>query len=311
MRNPFFSIIIPTYNQAHFLQQALKSVFSQTFKNFEVVVIDNQSSDNTKNVVSLFKKVIYKKIDNRGIIAKSRNYGMKIAKGKWIVFLDSDDYWKKDKLLYIFEKIKKNTFDVICHNEWIIDTSENNKKIEKKLWSYGPYEKDFYKKKLIWGNRNSTSASAVKKSFIKENNIKFDENRSFITSEDYCFFLNIARLGGIFYYISKPLGYHTMHKKSASANIKAHKKSKLAVIKHHIFKMQKFENKKYQLYKQIKKRINIVEAILNLKNNFFKKKYQKKFIKFLIFDCWITIQHIFLFSLKFFKRVLLRYLYIK
>ena len=86
MRNPFFSIIIPTYNQAHFLQQALKSVFSQTFKNFEVVVIDNQSSDNTKNVVSLFKKVIYKKIDNRGIIAKSRNYGMKIAKGKWIVF---------------------------------------------------------------------------------------------------------------------------------------------------------------------------------------------------------------------------------
>ena len=61
-------------------------------------------------------------------------------------FLDSDDYWKKDKLLYIFEKIKKNTFDVICHNEWIIDTSENNKKIEKKLWSYGPYEKDFYKK---------------------------------------------------------------------------------------------------------------------------------------------------------------------
>ena len=131
MRNPFFSIIIPTYNQAHFLQQALKSVFSQTFKNFEVVVIDNQSSDNTKNVVSLFKKVIYKKIDNRGIIAKSRNYGMKIAKGKWIVFLDSDDYWKKDKLLYIFEKIKKNTFDVICHNEWIIDTSENNKKMKK------------------------------------------------------------------------------------------------------------------------------------------------------------------------------------
>ena len=169
------------------MQQALKSVFSQTFKNFEVVVIDNQSSDNTKNVVSLFKKVIYKKIDNRGIIAKSRNYGMKIAKGKWIVFLDSDDYWKKDKLLYIFEKIKKNTFDVICHNEWIIVTSENNKKIEKKTVVLRALRKRFYKKKLIWGNRNSTSASAVKKSFIKENNIKFDENRSFITSEDYCF----------------------------------------------------------------------------------------------------------------------------
>ena len=75
--------------------------------------------------------------------------------------------------------------------------------------------------------------------------------------------------------------------------------------------MQKFENKKYQLYKQNRKKNKYSRSNSKFKNNFFKKKYQKKFIKFLIFDCWITIQHIFLVSLKFFKRVLLRYLYIK
>ena len=101
-----------------------------------------------------------------------------------------------------------------------------------------------------------------------------------------------------------------MHKKSASANYKAHKKSKLAVIKHHIFKVQTFESKKQKLYEQVKKRINLVEAIINLRNNFFDKKNQKVFIKFLFVDSLITLEYIFLFCLKFLKRVLLKYLYI-
>ena len=73
MKTPFFSIIIPTFNQSSFLQKALKSVFNQTFKNFEVIVVDNNSKDGTKKVVKSFNNIVYRNINNEGIISKSRN----------------------------------------------------------------------------------------------------------------------------------------------------------------------------------------------------------------------------------------------
>ncbi len=79
MKNPFFSIIIPTFNQSSFLQKALKSVFNQTFKNFEVIVVDNNSKDETKKVIKSFNKIVYRNINNEGIISKSRNLGLKIS----------------------------------------------------------------------------------------------------------------------------------------------------------------------------------------------------------------------------------------
>ena len=96
---PFFSIIIPTYNQANFLKKCLNSVFKQTFKNFEVIIIDNSSTDHTKEILSKYKKkIVYKKINNKGVIAKSRNIGIKNSNGNWVAFLDSDDTWKNNKL---------------------------------------------------------------------------------------------------------------------------------------------------------------------------------------------------------------------
>ena len=108
MLNPFFSVIIPTFNQSNFLSRALDSVVNQNFNNFEIIVIDNFSSDNTKKIVKSFKKkIIYKRIENKGIIAKSRNVGIQISKGKWLAFLDSDDLWSKNKLQEIYNRKKK------------------------------------------------------------------------------------------------------------------------------------------------------------------------------------------------------------
>jgi len=93
---PFFSIVIPTYNQGNLLSKCLESVLFQSFRDFEIIVIDNNSTDTTNKIIKKFKKkIIYKKIRNKGVIAKSRNLGIRIAKGKWIAFLDSDDIWKK------------------------------------------------------------------------------------------------------------------------------------------------------------------------------------------------------------------------
>ena len=166
MRKPFFSIVIPTYNQSKFLRQSLESVFNQSFKSFEVIVIDNYSKDKTNEVIKKYKdKIIFKKINNNGVIAKSRNIGIKNSSGTWIAFLDSDDLWSKNKLhkVYNYLKEKKET-DVICNNEWVIYDKSSKTKIK----SFGPSSSEFYKKILLYGNRNSTSASVVRSSFLKK-----------------------------------------------------------------------------------------------------------------------------------------------
>ena len=140
MNYPFFSIIIPTFNQCNLLKKALQSVFKQNFKSYEIIVIDNHSTDNTYKVIKSFKKkIIYSKIKNFGSIGKSRNIGIKKSHGKWLAFLDSDDTWSDNKLQKIYKIINNNKAQVICHAEWIL----RNDKI-KKLLTYGPYQKNFY-----------------------------------------------------------------------------------------------------------------------------------------------------------------------
>ena len=110
-------------------------MLNQTYKNYEIIIIDNFSKDGTYDFIkTLKKKVIYRRIKNRGIIAKSRNLGIKIAKGKWICFLDSDDSWSDDKLKKTYDLIKINNFDLICNDEWVEDKTYNTKKILV-LWS--------------------------------------------------------------------------------------------------------------------------------------------------------------------------------
>src|SRR4030065_2324353 len=95
------SVIIPTYNRANFLKKAIKSVLHQTFKDFELIVVDDGSSDNTKEIVSRFIKdgakikYIYQK--NSGGTSNPRNVGIAHASGYYLAFLDSDDQWLPEK----------------------------------------------------------------------------------------------------------------------------------------------------------------------------------------------------------------------
>jgi len=94
---PLVSVIIPTYNREKFLPYALESVRAQTYKNWELIIIDDGSTDNTENICRNFAKNIdqpfkYFYQENQGV-ASARNYGLKVAKGDFIAFLDSDDRW--------------------------------------------------------------------------------------------------------------------------------------------------------------------------------------------------------------------------
>lgn len=100
MSNPTFSVIIPSFNRAHLLPRTLRSVMLQTYKNYEIIVIDDKSSDHTD---TLLKKPAYENVrfikheQNRGA-AQARNTGIQAATGDYICFLDSDDVWLPEKL---------------------------------------------------------------------------------------------------------------------------------------------------------------------------------------------------------------------
>ena len=97
---PYVSVVIPTFNHAKFLKKALDSVVAQTFQNWEAVVVNNFSTDNTIEVVNSFADPRIKlfNFSNNGVIAASRNHGLKEAAGDFIAFLDSDDVWYPNKL---------------------------------------------------------------------------------------------------------------------------------------------------------------------------------------------------------------------
>lgn len=97
MSNPHISVLIPTYNAGKYLDAALNSVYAQTYRDFEVIVVDDGSEDGTESVVARYPDVLYKKCPHRGISA-TRNECLALAKGTWIAFLDADDLWHPEKL---------------------------------------------------------------------------------------------------------------------------------------------------------------------------------------------------------------------
>ena len=92
------SVIIPTYNRANFILSAINSVLNQTYKDYEIIIIDDGSTDSTKEMLEQYKNaIVYIYQENSGVSA-ARNAGIKLAKGDWIAFLDSDDEWHDDYL---------------------------------------------------------------------------------------------------------------------------------------------------------------------------------------------------------------------
>jgi len=107
---PFFSIILPTYNRASFLNRSIGSVLSQTFDDFELIIIDDASSDNTKEVVAAFEddRIRYFKNDQNIERSASRNKGIELSAGNYICFLDSDDAYRNNHLSVFYDFIMKN-----------------------------------------------------------------------------------------------------------------------------------------------------------------------------------------------------------
>jgi len=137
---PLFSVIIPTYNRKDFLPKAIDSVLSQTFKDFEFIIIDDGSIDETKKLVFSYndRRITYVYQENHGV-AHARNRGLEKAKGEWIAFLDSDDWWLPQKLVSVSQSIDCFRDFQVFHTEeiWYRHGDRlNQKKVHKKRSGY-------------------------------------------------------------------------------------------------------------------------------------------------------------------------------
>jgi len=183
------SVVIPTYNRYNQLQRALKSVFSQTFLPFEVIVVDDASNDETSKVQQNFPNIIYKKLpQNRGV-SFSRNFGVSLAKGELIAFLDSDDEWEKTKLQ---KQLKLHKNENICMSytaeEWIKDGNKIN--IPKKFQKIG---KDIFLENLEYCNIAPSSVVITKRCFLKYSG--FDTTLE--VCEDYDLWLRVNEFSSV------------------------------------------------------------------------------------------------------------------
>ena len=235
--SPLVSIVIPTYNHAPMLQRALATVVEQTHQNWNAIVVNNFSTDNTLEVVAAFNdpRIQCVNFRNNGVIGASRNEGIALATGKYVAFLDSDDTWFPTKLEQCVEILESGS-DLVCHAEYWIDESGKSR-----LVAYGPSEAATHHNLIYKGNRISTSATVVRTALLIEVN-GFDVAPELISTEDYDLWIRLAAKSDKFAFISEPLGEYHRHDNNVSANIEKHLTAELALLEKHFSANTRFEN---------------------------------------------------------------------
>ena len=214
IKNLTVSVIIPTYNRANLIGKAIKSVLNQTYKDLEVIVVDDGSTDNTEEIVKSFTDFKIHYIchkHNRGASA-ARNTGIKASRGEYIAFLDSDDEWlteKLDKQMKIFVS-ESSEVGVVYTGDYYVDGKD--KKIKK---VHIPRKEGYIYEELLAGNYVGTpSALLVKKECFTKIGV-FDEDLS--GCEDYDMWFRIAKYYK-FRYVKDLLVVCLIHDNQITAN---------------------------------------------------------------------------------------------
>lgn len=203
---PLVSIIIPTYNRSEKLKRALESIYCQTYFNWEVCIVDNHSDDDTIEMIKSFNdsRLRIYKIHNNGVIGASRNIGIENANGKYVAFLDSDDWWASEKLEVSISALEKGV-DLVYHDMFLV--TKINQKIFPRRAKTRRLSTPVFNDLLVGGNAVITSSVVVNKEILKKTK-GFREKKYLIGIEDYDAWLRIAKITDNFKKIHKTFGYY-------------------------------------------------------------------------------------------------------
>lgn len=281
MNNPLVSVIVPCYNQACYLNDALDSVYKQSLGNWECIIVNDGSKDDTEGVandwVNKDPRFIYVQQKNRGL-SSARNVGLKRASGAYVQFLDSDDLIEPNKFRTQIEDLK--TCDISLSDYFaFVDGSKDKAPYRYLSPAFSPEK---YKKEIIWDWEYRKSfpphCPLFKKQLIDDHNLKFNEELP--NHEDWEFWVKLFYFSDSFYFNEKILSFYRIRKGSMSSEYNSMRKGflKSASFLQDFFKNQK-EKELYKLtkekYKEIKSR-NKVPLTTKLKKlqNFLKLFYR-------------------------------------
>ncbi len=222
------SVIIPVYNSEKFIKETLNSVLNQTYKNIEIIIINDCSIDNSENIIksycSKYKNIIYyKKQKNEGV-AVARNLALDIAKGRYVAFLDSDDLWEKEKVEKQITLIKEKEASISYTAIEMINEYQDKIKSKREVREIIDY--NF----LLHNTMIATSSVIIDRK--KTGNFKMPLRR---LGQDYATWLMLLRNGSKAYGINEALVKYRIRDNSLSSN-------KLKSIKQ-VFEIQTKEEK--------------------------------------------------------------------
>ncbi len=237
------SIIMPSYNTAHFIKETVESVLAQSYTNWELLIVDDCSTDNTDDIMAQFlgdSRIKYIKNEKNSGAAVSRNRALREAKGKWIAFLDSDDLWEPDKLKNQIAFMKNNGYHFSYTNYIEIDENSkpNGKSVSgpKCITKFGMYN-------YCWPGCLTVMYDADAVGLIQIENIR--------KNNDYAMWLKVCKKVKC-YLLDETLAKY----RKRSGSISNHGYTKL--IKWH-----------YKLFRDAEKKNPVSSAVLMARNLFF------------------------------------------
>lgn len=217
---PKVSIIIPTYNSEKFLERAVNSVLNQTFRDWELIIVDDCSTDNTLQIIKKWEKndkrihsVFLKK--NSGGSAHPRNKGFEISQGKYIAFLDHDDEWLPEKLseqMNLFIKSSKKNLGLVACAAYLINNAG------KCFGVYAPPKNKAIFPEILLRNPIYSNSSAILKREVVESVGQRDEIMKY--SEDWDMWIRIAQAGYEIDFVYKPLFKYYFHETNTTMTLK-------------------------------------------------------------------------------------------
>ena len=209
VKQPDIDIIIPNYNKAKYLNQCLDSILSQTYKNWKIYLVDDNSHDDSTKI---FKR--YENIDNINFFllkenkgpAFCRNYAIDKSSSEFVAFMDSDDFWPKDKLKKQINEMLKNdyNFTYTDYNFFLNDNEEKIKTIKMPLFL------DY--KNFILKSSMSTSSIIISRNSL--GNVRFKN----VDQEDYLFKCDLLKKGETAFNSKDTFVYYRINKNNRSAN---------------------------------------------------------------------------------------------
>ena len=206
----FVDVIVPNYNKAEFLEEAINSVIAQTYKNWHLYIVDGHSTDNSQQIINKFsnlKNVTNVNLNKNNGPAFGRNYGMRISKSKYIAFLDSDDSWFKDKLekqIYFMEKNNLN----FTYTDYTPFFEENGKKKFRKA----THLKDYFDYKTFIKNTSiNTTTMIISRSILGSHRFRK------VKLEDYLFKCKLLKCNNIARKLDESLAFYRILNKSRSS----------------------------------------------------------------------------------------------